>query len=175
MKTPIFAVLLALAGAGTVQAADIKPGLWEFRSQMNMPGQPDMAAQMARMQEEMKKLPPETRRMMEQQMAARGVAPGDGGAIKVCISPEDAKRTDLYTGRRDGNCRYTDVSQTANSVKGKVVCTDPKASGDFEAQIESPTRFRTKMNMQSAQGSMKSDTDARWLAADCGNLRPAGQ
>ena len=31
------------------------------------------------------------------------------------------------------------------------------------------------MNMQSAEGSMKADTDARWIAADCGAVKPTAR
>ena len=79
MKRLLVPAALALAALGPAHAADIKPGLWEFKSAMSMPGMPDMSAQMARMQEEMKKMPPEARKMMEQQMAAQGVAMGSGG------------------------------------------------------------------------------------------------
>jgi hypothetical protein len=175
MKRLLVPVALVLATLGPVHAADIKPGLWEFKSAMSMPGMPDMSAQMARMQEEMKKMPPEARKMMEQQMAAQGVAMGSGGAIRVCITPEDARRSDIYSGRNDGNCTYSNVSNSAKSVKGKISCTNPKASGDFEAVIDSPTHFTSKMNMQSAEGSMKADTDARWIAADCGAVKPTAR
>lgn len=175
MKRLLVPAALALAALGPAHAADIKPGLWEFKSAMSMPGMPDMSAQMARMQEEMKKMPPEARKMMEQQMAAQGVAMGNGGAVRVCITPDDAKRSDIYSGKNDGSCTYSNVTNTAKSVKGKISCTNPKASGDFEAVIDSPTHFTSKMNMQSAEGSMKADTDARWIAADCGAVKPTAR
>lgn len=165
----------ALGAFGSAQAAELKPGLWEFKSKMDMPGMPDMSAHMAKMQEQMKNLPPETRRMMEQQMAAQGVAMGSGGALHVCITPEDAKRNDVFSGRKEGDCTYTSVVNTATQVKGRIQCTQPKASGDFEANIDAPTHFRSKVNMQSAEGAMKVDTDASWVAADCGKLKPTAR
>lgn len=159
----------------SVDAAEIKPGLWEFRSKVDVPGMPDMAEQMARMQEEMKRMPPEARRMMEQQMAANGMALGSGGALRICITPEQARGNDIYSGRQQGDCSYSNVAAGAKSIKGNIVCSNPKATGQFEAQIDSPTHFTSKMNMQTAEGSMKSETDARWLAADCGAIKPTGR
>ncbi len=169
------ALTFALCAAGTAHAADIKPGLWEFKSKMDMPGMPDMSAQMAQMQEQMKNLPPETRAMMEKQMAAQGVAMGSGGALQVCITPEDAKGTRVFSGKTEGDCTYTNVVNSGDRIKGTITCTKPKASGTFEALIDSPTHFTSKVNMKSDEGSMKVDTDSRWLAADCGKLKPTAR
>lgn len=174
-KTSIFLAAALTALAAPAHAAEIKPGLWEFKSKVDMPGMPDMSEQMARMQEEMKNMPPEARRMMEQQMGANGVGMGQGGALRVCITPAQAKGNEIYSGKTQDDCTYSNVSNSATSIKGTVVCTKPKATGQFEAQIQSPTHFTSKMNMQSAEGSMKSETDARWLAADCGSIKPAGR
>ena len=172
----LFASLVLLPGLlATAQAADIKPGLWEFRSKLDMPGMPDMAGQMAEMQAQMKNLPPEARRMMEQQMAAQGVSMGSGGSIRVCITPEDAKGARVYSGKSEGDCKYTDVVNTGNRVKGRIQCTEPKASGDFEALIDSPTHFTSKVNMKSDEGAMKAETDANWVAADCGKIKPTAR
>ena len=62
MNTRLTAALtLALCAFGSAHAADIKPGLWEFKSKLAMPGMPDMSAQMEMMQQQMKNLPPEAR------------------------------------------------------------------------------------------------------------------
>lgn len=176
MKTKFFASLfLSLGLLATAQAADIKPGLWEFRSKLDMPGMPDMAAGMAQMQAQMKNLPPEARRMIEQQMAAQGISMGSDGDILVCITPEDARGARVYSGKSEGNCTYANVVNTGNRVKGTIQCTEPKASGDFEALIDSPTHFTSRVNMKSADGAMKAETDARWVAADCGKIKPTAR
>ena len=113
--------------------------------------------------------------MMEQQMAAQGVSMGSGGSIRVCITPEDAKGAKVYSGKSEGDCRYTNVVNTGNRVKGTIQCTEPRASGDFEALIDSPTHFTSKVNMKSDEGAMKAETDAHWVAADCGKIKPAAR
>lgn len=166
---------LALCASGTVLAADLKPGLWEFKSRTDMPGMPDMSAQMAQMQEQMKSMPPEARRMMEQQMAGHGVAMGKDGAVQVCITPDSARNGGVWAGKSQGDCSYTNTSTTATLVRGTINCTKPKATGDFEAQLDGPTHFTSKVNMKSADGAMKVDTDARWVAADCGKIKPTAR
>ena len=111
---------LALCASGTVLAADLKPGLWEFKSRTDMPGMPDMSAQMAQMQEQMKNMPPEARRMMEQQMAGHGVAMGNDGAVQVCITPDSARSGSVWAGRSQGDCSYTNTSTTATQVGGTI-------------------------------------------------------
>ena len=81
-------VLLLPHGA---MAQSIDPGLWEMRSTMDMADQPGMAAQLQEMQEALKNLSPEERKMMEQQMGGQGVGIGPGGAVRICISAQDAQ------------------------------------------------------------------------------------
>lgn len=158
--------MLGMAAAG--HAADIRPGLWEFRStRMNIAGLPDMSSQMAQMQEHLKNLPPDMRRMAEQQMAARGVSLGKDGAVRSCITPEQAKQDNIYSGKTEGNCTLGNVVKAGNTVTGRLTCTQPDASGDFNARVDGPEHFTTRVNMRSPRGDMQVETDARWVSAQC--------
>lgn len=150
---------------------EIDPGLWEFKSKMNMPGMGDMSAQMAQMQKQLDSLPPEARAMMEQQMASMGVELGTGGAIRICISPEDVNSEALLSGHTEGDCTYSDVVTTDNSIKGKIACTEPKTQGDFETRLNGKRAFTSRMNMTSDKGPISGETEARWVASDCGALQ----
>ena len=116
---------LALAAACiafAAQAQTIQPGLWEFKHDMRMPGRPDVAAQMAQMREQMKNLPPEARKMMEQQMAGHGMGMGADGALRLCIGSEDAKQDPIREGRTEGDCTYTQVKRSGNTWTGRLTC-----------------------------------------------------
>ncbi|MDO9600542.1 MAG: DUF3617 domain-containing protein [Azoarcus sp.] len=166
-RTLVFG-LAALCVSTVGHTADVRPGLWEFRStRMNIAGLPDMSAQMAQMQQHMKNLPPDMRRMMEEQMAARGVSLGKDGAVRTCITPEQAKQDNIYSGKTEDSCTLSDVVKTGNTVKGRMNCTQPQASGSFEATIDGPERFTTRVDMKSAQGDMQMETEGRWVAAQC--------
>ena len=94
---------LALAAACiafAAQAQTIQPGLWEFKHDMRMPGRPDVAAQMAQMREQMKNLPPEARKMMEQQMAGHGMGMGADGALRFAgpVPPQPGQLARLLAG-----------------------------------------------------------------------------
>ncbi|NMG75355.1 DUF3617 domain-containing protein [Aromatoleum diolicum] len=160
--------MAALCMSAVGHAADLRPGLWEFRStRMSIAGLPDMSSQMAQMQQHLKNLPPDMRRMMEQQMAARGVSLGNDGAVRSCISPEQAKQDNIYSGKIEGNCTLGNVVKTGNTVTGRLSCTQPDASGDFNARVDGPEHFTTRVNMKSTSGDLKIETDARWLSAHC--------
>ncbi|MCC4116421.1 DUF3617 domain-containing protein [Aromatoleum toluclasticum] len=165
-------LILGLAATGiacAAQPAGIRPGLWEFRStRLNIGGLPDMSSQMAQAQQYIRSLPPDMRRMVEQQMAARGVSLGNDGSARSCITPEQAKSDTVYSGKTEGNCTLDKVVKADATVRGHLNCTRPDASGDFEARIQSPEHFTTRVNMTSRNGNLQVDTDARWLAADCG-------
>lgn len=162
--------LLLLCASAVGQAADVRPGLWEFRStRMSVAGMPDMSAQMAEMQKQLKNLPPETQRMLQQQMASRGVQMGNDGSVRSCITPEQAKQDNIYSGRTDGGCTLVSVTKTGNTVHGRLNCTQPQGTADFETTLDGPEHFTTRVKMRSAQGDMQADTDARWLSAQCGS------
>ena len=158
--------LLSVSAAG--HAADIRPGLWEFRStQLRIAGLPDMSSQMAQMQHHLKNLPPDTRRLIEQEMAGRGVRLGSDGTVRSCITPEQARQDNIYSGKVEGNCTLGDVVKSGNTVTGRLSCTEPQASGDFAARLDGPEHFTTRINLKSARGDMQMETDARWIAAQC--------
>ncbi|MBS0544010.1 MAG: DUF3617 domain-containing protein [Proteobacteria bacterium] len=160
--------LLTLTAASAAHAADIRPGLWEFRStRMNLAGLPDLSPQMAQLQQHLKNLPADTRRLLEQQMASRGVTLGSDGTVRSCITPEQAKQDNLYSGKAEGNCVLTDVVKGRGTVRGRLNCTQPKGSGDFEASIASPEAFTTRVNVRSDRGDMQMETEARWIGEHC--------
>lgn len=171
---------LAIAAATCItaaaQAQSIDPGLWEFKHEMRMPGQPDLAAQMAQMREQMKSMPPEVRKMMEQQMAGHGIGMGSDGALRVCISPEDAKRDPIREGSTEGGCTYSQVKRSGNTWTGRVTCKEPPSQGDFTTTLHSATHFSTQAVLTSKQqGRMDMRSEARRLSADCGALKPAAK
>ena len=153
-----------------VQAADsIRPGLWEFRStRLSVAGMPDMSSQMSQLQQQLKNLPADARRMIEQQMAQRGVSLGQDGTVRSCITPEQARHDNIFSGKVEGNCTLSQVVKSSNTVRGRLNCTDPDASGDFHARIDSPEHFTSRVELKSARGNLELETDARWLSAQCG-------
>lgn len=175
MKQTLVLAAACLA-ASLAHAQGIDPGLWEFRHDIRVPGQPDMAAQMAQMREQMKNMPPETRKMMEQQMAGHGMGMGSDGALRLCIGPEDAQRDPVREGHTEGDCTFSQVKRNGNTWTGRVVCKEPPSQGDFTTALHSATHFSTRAVLTSKQhGRMDMNTEARRLSTDCGALKPAAR
>jgi len=89
---PLLATSLLLGCALGASAQTMKPGLWEISHKTQF-GSGEMNKEMAAMQEQMAKMPPEQRKMMEDMMAKRGLAmgaggPGGGMSIKMCMTKE---------------------------------------------------------------------------------------
>lgn len=63
--------------------------------------------------------------------------------------------------------------KSSNTVRGRLNCTDPDASGDFHARIDSPEHFISRVDMKSARGNLEVETDARWVSAHCGAAKAA--
>jgi Protein of unknown function (DUF3617) len=174
--TFVFACLLATAA--TAQAQKLTPGLWENTISMKG-GDNRMEAAMARMQEELAKMPPEQRKQMEAMMASRGMAMGGAGgapnAVRVCISKEQAERNELPTGN-DGRCTRDSLERSASTLKFKVTCTDPVGSGEGTFNFSSDKAYSGSMVMNVTRDGramrMEIQQQGKWLGADCGALKP---
>lgn len=176
----VAAVAFALAStAGLSQSGPrLKPGLWEHSFEVN-----DSSGQMASAMKEaraaMANMPPEQRKMMEQMMAQQGVSfDASGQKIRICLTPEDVARDQIPAAQegctqnatRSGNtwtvtfqCPARD-GQPASSGRGTVTMASPTAySGDFTTTTSQP-------NKKAEQVMMK--TQGRWVAADCGAVKP---
>lgn len=163
---------LALLLTGTAQASSIEPGLWEIQSDIQVPGRPDISQMMQQAREQMKNLPPETRKMMEQQM---GAGPGPDGAIRLCITPEETRGSLISEGKQQGECTFTKVSQSGNVWKGRMTCKNPPAQGEFTTTLHSSSHYSTVAIMTSKEGRMDMKSDARRISGDCGNLSRSGR
>jgi hypothetical protein len=174
LRLVLVAVPLALAALGA-SAQSMKPGLWENSFTVKS-GSGQMEKDMADLQKQMAAMPPEQRKQMEQMMAKSGVGMGAAGnSIKVCITPEDAARMDLP--QKDGNCKQEITQRSASSIKFKFVCAgNPPTTGEGEATFNGPTAYSSRVVVNTvAQGKperMESSSTGKWLAADCGAIKP---
>src|SRR5829696_269831 len=101
--------LLAIVAATTFSAGawgqNLKPGLWEVTNNMKG-GSGDMGQAAAQAQQQMAKMPPEQRKMMEEMMAKQGMRMGAGGSsVKMCVTKEMSERNELPA--QQGDCKTT--------------------------------------------------------------------
>jgi hypothetical protein len=167
----------AVAALGSAAAQSLKPGLWQITHQTQGGG--DMGRSMAAMQQQLANMPPEQRKMVEQHMARQGVqagsTPGGGMAVKVCVTPEMAQRNQVPGQHAD--CSSTSQARSGNTMKVAFACTNPPSKGEGEVTFTSPEAYTSKMTVtttvQGKPQQMTMNSSGRWLAADCGSVKPA--
>lgn len=155
-------------------------GLWEVRSSIQGGGG-EMQRAMEQAQKQMASMPPEQRRAMEQMMARQGVqmgAPGQPAAVKVCVTPEMAARSELPP--TDARCRFSQQGGTGGTLKFRFECpastAEPASSGEGEYRFTGDKASEGRMTMNITRDGkaekMEIRSQSRWLAADCGAIKP---
>jgi hypothetical protein len=174
MKRTLPLLLAALAATGA-WAQKLTPGLWENTISVSTQGGP-AGNPMAQMQERLAKLPPERRKQVEAMLAQQGVGVGGGGqAVRICITPEMAAR-DESPAQQQG-CTRTAFERSGNVMRFKFECAGPPpSSGDGEFTYLSTKEWKGKVSTTTTRKgqpmSGSTTMSGRWLAADCGNVKP---
>ena len=171
-------LLRALSAAGVFVACSavaqnappIKPGLWEVQSEREIDGKkaPDLG-------EQFKTMPPAMRERMVANMKQHGIdMSGPSGQMKICQSREM-----LDQGRwqnEQGNCKVDFTSRSNTAWKWRSTCSQPDSVTDGEAAFAGPERDTVKssttMAVQGQSQVTKMTLKAKWLGANCGDLKP---
>jgi hypothetical protein len=150
--------------SGLVHADNMKPGLWEFNTQMSGTGLPAM---------------PQISDAQRKQMESMGIKlPQTGSALgftnKVCITPEQARKGIPPNMEKDGEkCEQSDIKNSGKTTSWKTVCTGKhKVSGSGTVTYDSPEHFSGEMALtmgDSPQGTMPMNNkfSGTFLSADC--------
>jgi len=178
MRDPLKAVLAVASLACPLFAAaqpapPIKPGLWQMKMQSDAAD----AGKMREMEEQMKAMSPEERKMVEGMMKQHGVSMAGPGDLKVCITKETLAEGGWRDQQRESGCK-TDTTRDGNVWKFRSSCPAPHASEtDGEATFVSDTKYTMKSTTTHTDGGQKKTTTmsgtSTWLGADCGDIKPA--
>jgi hypothetical protein len=152
----------------TARAAEqMKPGLWEMTMKS------DETASMPKMSPE-----------ELEQMRRMGInmPQTQGGAIvtKMCVSKQMAERDQPPVSGNDSGCQSKNYRRSGNTYTVDIVCTGPtmkgngKAKGTFSGTTAFTSTYDFKGTMDGQPVTQHHDSSGRWLAADCGNVKPAG-
>jgi hypothetical protein len=176
------AIAAFIAAAALPAAAQtLKPGLWEITNRMQG-GSGQMQNAMSEMQKQLASMPPDQRKMIEEQMAKSGVKMGSGGpaggmSVKVCMTKEMVEKNELPA--QQGDCKTTSQSRSGNTMKMAFACSNPPSSGDGQVTFNGPESYSSKMNVSTQVDGkpekVSMEGSGKWLAADCGNIKPLGQ
>ena len=171
-RIAIFVGVTGFAGAALGAAPDVKVGLWERTVSQQMEGAP--MAPVA----DLSKLPPEQRARIEQMLAARGTTTPTITTVRYCVTPETAQKWETFARdeRDDANCQRTVQDATSRSLKMSIVCDGGKKTGTVDFTAASADRVTGTMEfvVQEEHGvrKVRLDTVSRWLAPDCGTVKP---
>lgn len=171
---PLLAIPFLLGTALAAHAQVLKPGLWESSSKM----QGGMGSQMAAMQEEIAKMPPEQRKMMQDMLAKQGTTLGAAGpgsiSSKVCLTKEMIERNEMSGNQ--GDCTSTASPRIGNTMKTSFTCAKQGTSGDVQVTYVSAEAYTMKMSINTVvkgkTEKMDMDGQGKWLATDCGTVKP---
>ena len=171
---PLLAIPLLLGSALAANAQALKPGLWEANSKMKG----GLGDHIAALQEQMAKMPPEQRKMMQDMMAKQGATLGAAGpgsvSNKVCLTKEMIERNEMPGNQ--GDCTSTTSPRVGNTMKTSFTCAKQGASGEGQFTFVSPEAYTVKMSINTTNPGkgekMEIDGSGKWLATDCGNVKP---
>lgn len=163
-----------VAHLAVAQSVNIEPGLWEHSMKMtSQSGQMEESMRQARQQ--LDALPPAQRQMMEQMMAAQGMAFGkDETSFRLCITAEDIARNELHLA--DEDCTQEIIERTGNRIHVRFACAgDPPSRGEGSVTIVNPKEYNGSAVIHTEVDGKPEEFNinqkARWMSADCGNLR----
>lgn len=163
-------------------AQSIKPGLWEVTSgaPVGSVGNTRITpGHMALAKDLLAAMPAEQRRQVESAMANAGAGDmqltDNGVTLKQCISKEQAADYSSLI-IREGNCTVQRTPLVAGAAKFNMSCTNPAANGSGTIRFQGDTGYALDMtmttNINGQNMTNKMDATGKWLAADCGNIKP---
>lgn len=168
-------VPVAVANAQT-PLANQEPGLWELR----LVDGSSLASIALGVQQMLKGLPEAQRRQMEQLMGNKGVELPT--VIRQCLTPEMA-RSDLKTQLTSHGiqCQELEWQEAPDGGRFSFVCTNPQGDWTGQGRVRDATA-RSFQSEATVQGKYKGQPvsldmkhEARWLGADCGDVKPPVQ
>lgn len=172
IRSALLAAFLLSVGAAPCLAdpLDVKTGLWEITSAA--PPAADAAPQLPA--DALAKLTPEQRAMVQQRMA--GASAGrKTPPRKMCVT-----EATLARGPRDrdqSSCKRTLTASTPQLMEFHVECTAPHpGSGTFRVKAADQESLTIDVDMVVTDNStavpIQRHMQGRWLAADCGSVKP---
>lgn len=170
MRKTIVSILICCAAAAPAAwaAGQMKPGLWEMSMKSDaFKAMPKMSPQQM---EQMRKMGVNVPQMQDGAMVS-----------KVCITKEMAEREQPPMGRNEAGCQSKNFQRSGNAYSGDIVCDGAlmKGTGKVKGTFASDSGFTSVYDFKgTAHGqpmNHHSETSGKWLAADCGSVKPVAE
>jgi len=170
----LFAIALSCSFAAWAADFDIRPGLWEMTTTVQVSGMPPIP--------NLDQMSPEQRARIE--AAMKGVAGAHTNTNKSCVTKEGIEQAIAKANsNRGASCAPKITNMTASQVDMHIDCTQAsgqgKTSGDINITRVDPEHIKGSGSMKS--GNSARTMDMKWtmtgafVSSDCGNVKPAGQ
>jgi hypothetical protein len=158
---------LSLSAVALAQAPvlDVKMGLWEISSTMNLGGEmPGM---------DTSKMTPEQKAQMA--AAMKSMMGAHTTTQKTCVTREKFDRSSFMM-ENQANCKQAVTTNTKSTLDAKVVCTgDRPVTMQMHVDALSSTAFKgTVKSANTEQGktmTVDGTMTGKWLGADCGDVK----
>ena len=169
-RRPLIALLfvvsvtaLAVAQTRQVPALNVRMGLWEMTSTIDVSGSEPAGVDPSKMTPQQK---------AQMAGAARGMMRPQTTTATTCLTREDFNRKNFMTDT-DPHCRQTLTKNTKTLLEGTIGCTGDRAMrGTMHFSAPSPTAFSGTIKSKSTERGRTTTTNitmaGKWLAAGCG-------
>jgi len=169
-------ITTALATAAYAQPVplNVKLGLWEMTTTGEVSGAPPIPP------EAMARMTPEQRARVQASMASRMEKREKIEIRKNCVTKKNLEQGFNPKNAGTQGCHATITSSSAQLMELKQECTGQyKITGSFHFEAPTPDTVIGKYQMAMSAGgntmTMNYVMRGRWLGADCGNVKPAGE
>lgn len=157
----------ALRADDSTTPLNVKTGLWESTTIMNMGGLPPMP------QEVLDRMTPEQKAQIEAAMKAQQ---GKPVTTKHCVTKDDLNRKDLFE-ENAKNCTRTVLTSTSSKLVMNIECVNDnmKTTGTVHLDVNSSESVTAKVEMVATGNgrtmNMSSVITAKYLGAACGDVK----
>lgn len=154
----------AVLAQGPAPKVNIKMGLWELTTVMQMSGDAPMP--------DMSKMTPEQQAQMKAAMGSM-MAPRTT-TNQTCMTKEKFEKGQFDESK---DCTHTITTNTASVLEMAVTCKQDQGVSKGTMHMEAPTSstmkgtFTGAATMQGKTMKMNGTMTGKWLGADCGNVK----
>ena len=156
---------MAVVLAAQAPALDVKMGLWEVSTTVDMGGQTP--------QVDTSKMTPEQKARMEEVM--KGMMGTHTSVTKSCMTREKfEKQAFMNSNERGQTCKQAITTNTRSTLESTITCTgEHSMTAQMHVEALSPTSVKATMKSANAMrgGTMNVNVTmtGKWLGADCGS------